>query len=84
MNKPFLNKKEAYQIKLLAYKRYNTPLPLTAPAKLHVRFVDRSTKDRGIQNQEEIIEILKQIPDVSLNEREMRKMRKKSAILMRM
>ena len=65
MNKPFLNKKEAYQIKLLAYKRYNTPLPLTAPAKLHVRFVDRSTKDRGIQNQEEIIEILKHIPEVS-------------------
>ena len=66
MNKPFIDKKEAYQIKLLAYKRYRAPLPLSSPAKLHLRFVDRSTKDRGIQNQDEIVEILKNMPDVRI------------------
>ena len=64
MIKCSVDKKEAYQIRLLAYKRYGAPLPLQPPAKLHLRYVDRKTRDRGIKNQEEIMEILQTTNDV--------------------
>ena len=49
---------------MLAYKRYQPPLPLNAPAKLHLLYVDRATKDRGIKNQEEVNVVLRNIKDV--------------------
>lgn len=64
MIKCFIDKKEAYQIRLLAYKRYRAPLPLYPPAKLHLRFVDRNTRDRGMINQAEIVSILQNTNDV--------------------
>lgn len=64
MIKCFIDKKEAYQIRMLAYKRYQPPLPLNAPAKLHLLYVDRATKDRGIKNQEEVNVVLRNIKNV--------------------
>ena len=66
MIKCFIHKKEAYQIRLLAYKRYRAPLPLSPPDKLHLRFVDRKTRNRGMINQDEILSILQNTNDVNI------------------
>lgn len=58
MDNCFIDKKEANQIRILAYKRYRPYLPVTAPSKLALRFIDRSTANRGISNLAEIIELL--------------------------
>lgn len=65
MIKCFLDKKEAYQIRMLAYKRYKAPLPLQPPKKLYLLHVDRATANRGIKNQDEITAILQNYPGVS-------------------
>lgn len=66
MIKCFLDKKEAYQIRMLAYKRYHVPLPLEAPTKLHLRYIDRATANRGIQNQDDVNVVLRNITDVGV------------------
>lgn len=65
MDKCFLDKKEANQIRMLAYKRYRPYLPTTSPSKLALRFIDRSTPNRGIKNLAEIVELLKHVNGVS-------------------
>ena len=64
MVKCFLSKKEPYEIRMLAYKRYQAPLPLQPPQKLNLLFVDRGTTTRGIYNHEEIVELLSYYPGV--------------------
>ena len=60
----FANKKEAYQIRMLAYKRFNAPIPLEPPKLLYLLYVDRATKNRGIRNQDEVIAYLKNFKGV--------------------
>lgn len=55
----FLNRQEAYQIRMLAYKRFNVPIPTEPPKQLYLLFIDRATKNRGIRNQMEVIAYLK-------------------------
>ena len=61
-----LDKREAYQMRMLAYKKFHVPLPLEAPKKLYLLYVDRKTADRGIKNQDEILEILSSYPGVCI------------------
>ena len=67
MTKCFMHKKEAYEIRMLAYKRYQAPLPLHSPKKLYFLFVDRGTVTRGIYNHEEIVELLSYYPGVVID-----------------
>ena len=66
MIKPFIDKREAYQMRMLAYKKFHVPLPLEAPKNLYLLYVDRKTADRGIKNQDEILEILSSYPGVCI------------------
>ena len=67
MIKPFLDKREAYEMRMLAYKKFKAPLPLEAPEKLFLLYMDRKTVDRGIKNQDEILEILSSYPGVGID-----------------
>lgn len=51
-------------MRMLAYKRFKTPLPLVPPKQLYLLYIDRGTTNRGIKNQEEIISILSSYPGV--------------------
>ena len=64
MIKPFLDKREAYQMRMLAYKKFHAPLPLGVPKNLFLLYMDRKTANRGIKNQDEVLEILSSYPGV--------------------
>lgn len=64
MIKPFIDKREAYQMRMLAYKKFHAPLPLGVPKNLFLLYMDRKTANRGIKNQDEILEILSSYPGV--------------------
>lgn len=64
MIRPFLSKREAYQMRMLAYKKFHAPLPLGVPKNLFLLYMDRKTANRGIKNQDEILEILSSYPGV--------------------
>ena len=66
MIKCFIDRREAYQIRILAYKRFYAPLPLAVPKLLRLRFLDRRTPTRGIKNQEEVIQALRDYNGVSV------------------
>lgn len=68
MIKCFLDPKEAYQMRMLSYKRFKAPLPMAPPKKLYLLFVDRATANRGIKNLEEILVILRNCTEVGLIE----------------
>lgn len=64
MIKPFIDKREAYQMRMLAYKKFHAPLPLGVPKNLFLLYMDRKTANRGIKNQDEVLEILSSYPGV--------------------
>ena len=64
MIRPFLSKREAYQMRMLAYKKFHAPLPLGVPKNLFLLYMDRKTANRGIKNQDEVLEILSSYPGV--------------------
>ena len=64
MIKAFIDKREAYQMRMLAYKKFHAPLPLGVPKNLFLLYMDRKTANRGIKNQDEILEILSSYPGV--------------------
>ena len=64
MIRPFLSKREAYQLRMLAYKKVHAPGPLGVPKNLFLLYMDRKTANRGIKNQDEVLEILSSYPGV--------------------
>ena len=51
-------------MRMLAYKKFHAPLPLGVPKNLFLLYMDRKTANRGIKNQDEVLEILSSYPGV--------------------